>query len=79
MCGWFELFLWHFWWFLESGFLGGVGIMRVFGLKGEFLFDLNLFIELSDHFDDGDKIGFGFPCGLIDGPSYPFDKVLVFT
>ena len=43
------------------------------------MLNLELFIELSNHFADSDKVGLRLPGRLGDGPSNPLDKVLIFS
>lgn len=53
--------------------------MGRFAFGVEFLFDLDFLVELSDHIDDSNEVGLWLPCGLVDGPSNPLNKVLGFS
>lgn len=46
--------------------------------RWQLLLNLELFIELSYHFADSNKVGLRLPGRLADGPSNPLDEVLIF-
>lgn len=43
------------------------------------MLDLQFFIEFFDHLTNSNKIGLRFPSRLIDAPTNPFDKILMFS